>query len=513
MPTPEGLRKLIAENGIQIVDLKFTDLAGTWQHFSMPVAELDTGIWDDGIGFDGSSIRGFQQIQESDMNLFLDASTAVVDPACKIPTAVTPLRHLRPADEAALQPRPALHRPQGRGLPEVHRHRRHELLGPGARSSSSSTTFASTSKQNQAFYYIDSVEGELEHGPRARSPNLGYKPRYKEGYFPVPPTDSLQDIRSEMIIKMGEAGIQVERQHHEVATAGQAEIDFRFGTLVQTADRVMMYKYIVKNVARAHGKVATFMPKPLFGDNGSGMHTHQSLFKDGKTLMYDSKGYAGHQRPLPVVHRRPAASTRASILAFAAPTTNSYKRLVPGFEAPVNLVYSARNRSAVCRIPMYVDSPQGQAHRVPRARPELQPLPCVRGDAHGRPGRRYRTRSTRGQPLDKNTYELSDREQRRMRTVPGSLDEALDALERDHAYLLKGGVFTQDVIDTWLDYKRAEVPQVSHAPAPLRVPPLLRRLTPSTETERTFRRCGRNGVSRWPSGQLEGSGRQPPSGR
>jgi glutamine synthetase len=463
LPTPANVKKLIADHGLKIVDLKFCDLPGTWQHFSMPVEELDTGLWEEGVGFDGSSIRGFQQIQESDMNLFLDASTAVIDPACQIPTLSILCDIYDPVTKARYSRDP-------------------RSIGAKAEAYLKTTGIADTSywgpelefftfddirfdsKQNQSYYYIDSAEGEWNSG-RDEGPNLGYKPRYKEGYFPVPPTDSQQDLRSEMILKMGEAGIQVERQHHEVATAGQAEIDFRYGTLVQTADRVLMYKYIVKNVARAHGKVATFMPKPLYGDNGSGMHTHQSLFKAGKTLMYDEKGTYAHISLTCKYYIGGLLRHAPSILAFAAPTTNSYKRLVPGFEAPVNLVYSARNRSAVCRIPMYIDSPNAKRIEFRAPDPSCNPyLAFAAMLMAGLDG--IENKIDPGQPLDKNTYELSDREQRRMRTVPGSLPEALDALRRDHDYLLKGGVFTQDVIDTWLELKSAEIPKVGMRPHP-----------------------------------------------
>ena len=424
---------------------------------------LDGGMWEEGVGFDGSSIRGFQQIQESDMNLFLDTSTAVVDPACQIPT----LSVICDISD------PVTHQPYSRDP---------RYIGKKAEEYLKSTGVADTSywgpeleffifdeirfdsSQNQAFYQIDSVEGAWNTG-RAEGPNLGNKPRYKGGYFPVPPVDTFQDLRSEMIIKMAEVGITVEKQHHEVATAGQAEIDFRFGPLVETADRVMMYKYIVKNVCYAHGKVATFMPKPLYGDNGSGMHTHQSLFKNGDTLMADPKGYAGIS-DICRWYIGGLLKHAASILAFAAPTTNSYKRLVPGYEAPVNLVYSARNRSAVCRIPMYVDSPK--AKRIEFRAPDPSCNPYLAFSAMlmaGMDGVLNKIEPD-SPPLDKNTYELSPREARRIRTVPGSLDEALNALERDNAYLAKGGVFTPDVIETWLDYKREEIPMVSLRPHP-----------------------------------------------
>ena len=463
MPTPANIKELISKHNIQVVDLKFVDMPGTWQHFTIPVKELDGSIWDEGTGFDGSSIRGFQQIQESDMNLFLDPSTAVLDPACEIPTLSVVCDIYDPISQ----------KPYGRDPRYIARKAEDYLKSSGIADTSYwgpeleffiFDDIRFDSSQQSAFYYIDSVEGIWNSG-NGTGPNLGYKPRNKEGYFPVAPTDHYQDLRSEMIIKMGEAGIDVEKQHHEVATAGQAEIDFRFGTLVQTADRVLMYKYIVKNVAQEHGKVATFMPKPLYGDNGSGMHTHQSLWKDGNTLMADPKGYAGISDICRWYIGGLLRHAR-SILAIAAPTTNSYKRLVPGFEAPVNLVYSARNRSAVCRIPMYVDSPKAKRIEFRAPDPTCNPYLAFSAMLMAGLDGVINKIEPDNPPLDKNTYELSPREARRIKTVPGSLDEALDALTRDHEYLLRGGVFTQDVIDTWIDYKTEELPKISMRPHP-----------------------------------------------
>ncbi len=474
MPTPENIRDLIRRHSIKIVDLKFNDLPGIWQHFSIPIEELDHGIWEDGVGFDGSSIRGFQKIQESDMNLYLDPNTAVLDPACQIPTLSVICDIYDPITR----------QPYSRDPRYIAKKAEEHLKATGIADTSywgpeleffifDDIRFDST--ENASYYYIDSIEGEWNTGRMEMnggastvagiSANLGYKPRYKEGYFPVPPHDNYQDIRSEMILKMAEVGIPVEKQHHEVATAGQAEIDFRYGTLVETADRVMYYKYIVKNVARAHNKVATFMPKPLFGDNGSGMHTHQSLFKNGDTLMYDAKGYAG----ISDVCRWYIGGLlkhAASILAFAAPTTNSYKRLVPGYEAPVNLVYSARNRSAVCRIPMYTDHPK--AKRIEFRAPDPSCNPYIAFAAMLMAGLDGVINKIEPDlpPLDKNSYELSAREARRIKTVPGSLEEALNALERDSAYLRRGDVFTADVIDTWIEFKRLELPKVNLRPHP-----------------------------------------------
>lgn len=467
--TDEGVKrvwKLIRENGVKIVDLKFNDLPGLWQHFSIPIHELDEdyrkGIWADGIGFDGSSIRGFQKIQESDMNLFLDSSTAVVDPACEVPTLSVICDIFDPLSR----------KPYSRDPRFIARKAEAYLKSTGIATTSfwgpeaeffvfDGIRFDQT--ENEGYYYIDSIEGEWNSG-RDEKPNLGYKPRYKEGYFPTPPHDSQQDLRSEMILKMIQVGIMVEKQHHEVATAGQAEIDIRYSTLLKTADSMMMYKYIVKNVARKNGKVATFMPKPLFGDNGSGMHTHQSLFRDETPLFADKNGYAGISQ-LCKWYIGGLLKHAASILAFAAPTTNSYKRLVPGYEAPVNLVYSARNRSAACRIPMYTDHPR--AKRIEFRPPDPSCNPYLAFSAMlmaGLDG--IQNKIDPGEPLEKNTYELSEEEKAKIPTVPGSLEESLDALERDHKYLLKGDVFTQDVIDVWLEYKRQEIPKVRLRPHP-----------------------------------------------
>ncbi len=460
---------LIKKNDIQIVDLKFTDLPGQWQHFSIPpreiidFADLPNSIWVDGIGFDGSSIRGFQEIQESDMILIPDPSTARIDPACSIPTLSILCDIKDPVSKQAYTRDP-------RGVARK------------AEDYLTSTKLADLSywgpeleffifddvrydqNEHEGYYHVDSVEGQWNTG-RDEGPNLGYKPRYKEGYFPTPPHDTLQDIRSEMVLEMEKVGITVEVHHHEVATGGQNEIDMRYDTLTQMADNVLWYKYIVKNVAKKHGKVATFMPKPLFMDNGSGMHTHQSLWKGGKPLFFDAKGYAltsemcRHYAGGLLKHAR-------ALMAFCAPTTNSYKRLVPGYEAPVNLVFSARNRSAAARIPMYTENPKAKRIEFrppdPTANPYLAFAAMLMAGLDG-----VQNKIDPGAPLEKNTYELSPREQRRLKTVPGSLEESLAALEADNAFLRKGNVFTDDVIQTWLDYKReAEVDPVRLRPHP-----------------------------------------------
>ncbi len=467
--TEEGVKrvwKLIKENSIKIVDLKFNDLPGLWQHFSIPIHELSEdhrkGLWADGIGFDGSSIRGFQKIQESDMNLYLDTNTAVVDPACEIPTLSVICDIFDPLSKRPYSRDPRFIAKKAEAYLKTTGIATTSYWGPEAEFFVfDGIRFDQT--ENEGYYFIDSAEGEWNSG-RDEKPNLGYKPRYKEGYFPVPPHDSQQDLRSEMILKMIAAGIPVEKQHHEVATAGQAEIDIRYSSLVNTADNMMMYKYIVKNVARKNGKVATFMPKPLFGDNGSGMHTHQSLFNDDQALFFDKNGYAGIS-DLCKWYIGGLLKHAAAILAFAAPTTNSYKRLVPGYEAPVNLVYSARNRSAACRIPMYTDHPR--AKRIEFRPPDPSCNPYIAFAAMlmaGLDG--IQNKIDPGKPLEKNTYELSDEEKAKIATVPGSLEESLNALEKDHAFLLKGDVFTKDVIDVWLEYKRQEIPKVRLRPHP-----------------------------------------------
>ncbi|MCS7151820.1 MAG: type I glutamate--ammonia ligase, partial [Endomicrobia bacterium] len=452
----KNIEKLIKENNIQIVDLKFNDLPGLWQHFSIPLSELYEiddpvkSIWVEGIGFDGSSIRGFQKIQESDMILIPDPTTAVVDPACEVPTLSIICDIYDPLTK----------KPYTRDPRYVAKKAEEFLKSTGVADKSfwgpeleffifNDVRFDQT--ENSGYYFVDSNEGEWNSG-RDEKPNLGYKPRFKEGYFPVPPHDSLQDIRSEMILTMIKTGIPIEVHHHEVATGGQCEIDMKFDTLVRMADKCMMYKYIVKNIARKHNMVATFMPKPLFGDNGSGMHTHQSLWKGDQNIFFDKKGYALLSQTAKY-YIGGLLKHAKSLMAFCAPTTNSYKRLVPGYEAPVNLVYSARNRSAAVRIPVYTENPKTK-------RIEFRP-PDGSSNAYlafaamlmaGLDG--IINKIDPGEPVDKNIYELTDEELKQIPTVPKSLEEALDALEKDHEYLLRGGVFTEDLIETWLEYKR-----------------------------------------------------------
>jgi glutamine synthetase len=451
--TPEGIAKLIKEKDIKIVDLKFNDLPGLWQHFSIPASELteSSSIWKDGIGFDGSSIRGFQKIQESDMILHPDPTTALVDPVTKILTLSIICDIYDPISKQAYTRDPRYIAKKAEKYVKETGIADDAYFGPEAEFFIfDDIRFDQT--ENSGYYFIDSIEGDWNTG-RDEKPNLGYKPRYKEGYFPVPPHDSMQDLRSEMMLKMIDAGIPIEVHHHEVATAGQAEIDMRFDKLVTVADKLLLYKYIVKNVAKEHNQVATFMPKPIFMDNGSGMHTHQSLWKDGTNLFYDKNGYAmlSDQARWYIGGLLKHAS---AVLAFAAPTTNSYKRLVPGYEAPVNLVYSMRNRSAAVRIPMYSDSPA--ARRVEFRPPDASSNPYLAFSAMlmaGLDG--IKNKIEPADPMDNiDIFELSAAESAKIPQVPGSLDEAIDALEKDHAFLLEGGVFTKDVIDVWIEYKR-----------------------------------------------------------
>lgn len=462
--TPDEVKDFIKKNKLQVVDFKFNDLPGLWQHFSAPAADLlEDTIWKEGIGFDGSSIRGFQKIQESDMILMLDPSTAVIDPILQIPTLSIICDIYDPVTKEPYSRDPRYIAKKAEEYLKKTKIGDLSYWGPEAEF----FIFDSIrfdQGENFGYYYIDSVEGDWNTG-KDEQPNLGYKPRYKEGYFPVPPHDTLQDIRSEIMLKLRGVGVPVECHHHEVATAGQCEIDIRYSPLVRMADNLLMYKYVIKNVARKYNKTATFMPKPIFQDNGSGMHVHSSIWKDSKNLFFDPKGYALTSETCRyyiggLLKHAPA------IMAFAAPTTNSYKRLVPGYEAPVNLVYSARNRSAACRIPVY--STSASSKRVefrppdPSCNPYLTFAAILLAGLDG-----IQNRIDPGQAVDRNTYELDEETASKIRTVPGSLEEALEAMENDQEFLKRGGVFTQDVIDTWLEYKRTvEIPAVRLRPHP-----------------------------------------------
>jgi glutamine synthetase len=441
----------------KMVDLKFTDLLGSWQHMSLPLSAFDESAFDEGLGFDGSSIRGWQGISESDMLLVPQADTAILDPFTETPTLSILCEVIDPITRE----------PYGKDPRRIARRAEEYLRSTGVADTSyfgpESEFFVFDSvaydmQVNGAKYEVDSAEGHWNSG----RPGLGYTVRPKEGYFPPSPSDSLHDMRTEMVLTLERLGIPCEFHHHEVATGGQCEIDMRFGTLTRMADQVMTYKYVVKNVARRYGKTATFMPKPLFGDNGSGMHCHQSLWKEGATLMSDPSGYAG----LSQLARNYVGGLLAhapALLAFCAPTTNSYRRLVPGYEAPVNLVYSQRNRSACIRIPMYSSSPKAKRIEFrcpdPTANPYLAFAAMLMAGLDG-----IERGLDPGAPADFDLFEESHGE---IAQVPGSLGETLDALEADHAFLTKGGVFSEELIRTWIAWKREnEVDVVRLRPHP-----------------------------------------------
>ncbi|MCF8243081.1 MAG: type I glutamate--ammonia ligase [Melioribacteraceae bacterium] len=438
----------VKENNIKIIDFKFMDFPGQWQHFTVPYTELNEGSFEDGYGFDGSSLRGWKNINESDMLIIPDPESMVVDPFIEAPTLSMICDVYEPATKEKYTrcPRNIAQKAEAylksTGIADT------VYFGPEAEFFVfDDVRFDST--PNSSFYYVDSVEGRWNTG-RDEEPNLAYKPRYKEGYFPVPPTDSLMDLRNEMILKLIDMGIHVEAQHHEVASGGQCEIDLRFQPLVTAADQLLMFKYVVKNTARLNGKTVTYMPKPIMGDNGSGMHVHTSLWKDGKPL-FAGNGYAGLSE-MALYYIGGLIKHAPSLLAFTNPTTNSYKRLVPGFEAPVRLAYSQRNRSAAIRIPMYSSSPK--AKRVefrcpdPSANPYLGFAAIMMAGLDG-----INNRIDPGDPLDKDIYDMEPEELMNVPSTPESLSAALKALADDHEYLLKGDVFTEDVIDTWIKYK------------------------------------------------------------
>ena len=453
------------KSNVVMVDLKFTDWPGMWQHFSVPAHELEESSFEDGFGFDGSSIRGWQAIHASDMLVIPDPKTAMLDPFCKHPTLSLICDIVDPVTREHYTRDPRWIASKAANYLKSSRLGDTVYFGPELEFFVFNSARYETAP-NKGFYEIDSIEGKWNSGREEDwgQPNLGYKPRYKEGYFPVPPTDTLQDVRSEMCLVMEEMGISIEAQHHEVATAGQAEIDMKFSPIVEMADKTMLYKYVVKNVARRHGLTATFMPKPLFQDNGSGMHCHQSIWKDGKPLFAGS-GYAGLSEM--ALHYIGGILKHARALAgFTNPTTNSYKRLVPGYEAPVNLAYSSRNRSAACRIPMYSESPKAKRVEVRFPDPACNPyLAFAAMTMAGIDG--IENKIDPGDPLDKNIYALTPEEAAGIPVMPGSLEEALDELEADKEFLLKGDVFTDDAIDTWVAYKReAEVDAVRLRPHP-----------------------------------------------
>jgi glutamine synthetase len=441
----------IESEGVQFVDVRFCDLPGTVQHFTIPAETFGAGVFEDGLMFDGSSIRGFQEIHESDMLLLADPSTAVIDP----------FRQHKTLNLTFFVHDPLTGEPYSRDPRNIARKAEDYLRGTGIADTAffgpeaefyifDSARFSTGA--NEGYYHIDSIEGAWNTGREEDGGNLGYKPRYKAGYFPVPPADHYTDLRSEMVRKLIECGIETEMQHHEVGTAGQAEIDVRFGPMLQMADKLLLYKYVIKSTARAAGKTVTFMPKPLFGDNGSGMHCHQSLWKDGNPLFYDEAGYAGLS-DLGRYYVGGLLAHAPSLLAFTNPTVNSYHRLVPGYEAPVNLVYSQRNRSACIRIPITGPSPKAKRleFRVPdpSANPYLAFSAMLMAGLDG-----IKNKIEPPEPVDKDLYELPPDEAKAIQQVPGSLEKVLDNLEADHDFLLEGGVFTPDLIETWIAYKR-----------------------------------------------------------
>ncbi len=452
----------MAQN-VRMVDLRFTDLPGTWQHFSIPARELTEDLFEEGIGFDGSSIRGFQEIHESDMLLLLDPSTAFVDPVLEVPTLVIVCDVYDPVTR----------QPYTRDPRYVARKAEAYLKQTGIASTSywgpEAEFFMFNDVRygggvNSAFYFIDSVEGWWKSGEDLR-PNLGAQIPPKRGYFPVPPADTQQDVRSKIVLALETAGVPVEVHHHEVATAGQAEIDMRYAELLRMADNVMIYKYLVKNVARQNGLTATFMPKPLFGDNGSGMHVHQSLWLGERNIFFDEAGYA-QLSDTARYYIGGLLKHAAALLSIVAPTTNSYRRLVPGFEAPVNLAYSQRNRSAICRIPVYSKSPKAKRIEFRAPDPACNPYLCFAALLMaGLDG--VQNQIDPGEPMDKDLYSLPPEEARNIKQVPGSLASVLDALEADHDFLLAGDVFTEDLISAYIAYKReVEVDPVRIRPHP-----------------------------------------------
>ena len=462
--TPSEVLKYAEKHGAKMIDCKFSDFPGVWQHITYPAHRLSEEMFEEGFGFDGSSIRGWKAIDSSDMLMLPDPTTAMIDPFLTVPTLSLICDVVDPTtrEPYGRDPRYIAHKAEkylkSTGIADT------VYFGPEAEF----FIFDSVrfdSQTNAAFYELDSIEGRWNSGKVEPGGNLGYKPAYKGGYFPVAPTDTLTDIRSEMVMTMEQVGIEIETHHHEVATAGQCEIDMKFSTLTKMADQLMWYKYIVKNVAKKHGKTATFMPKPLFGDNGSGMHCHQSLWKNGKPLFAGDQ-YAGLSE-IALYYIGGILRHAKSICAITNPGTNSYRRLTPGYEAPVNLAYSARNRSAAVRIPMYSPSPKAKRLEFRTPDPSCNPyLGFAAMMLAGLDGIEKKIHP--GEPLDKDIYSLSPEELKDVPHVPGSLDEALDALRKDHDYLLKGDVFSADVIDTWLDYKTTkEVDAVRLRPHPL----------------------------------------------
>jgi glutamine synthetase len=448
---PREVLDFAAAHGLEFADLKFTDLPGTLQHFTVPLEELSVSAFEAGVGFDGSSIRGFQEIQESDMLLVPDPRTAIVDPVHEVPTLSLTCNVVDPVtrENYSRDPRWVAMKAERHlvetGIATV------SYWGPEAEF----YIFDSVrydSREQESYYHIDSEEGIWNSGRDGGRPNLGHRPRFKQGYFPAAPVDTFQDFRSRAVLAMRAAGVAVEAHHHEVGTAGQAEIDLRYAPLTAQGDYLQLYKYILKNMARREGKTVTFMPKPIFNDNGSGMHVHQSLWREDEPLFFDEGRYAKLSQ-LALHYIGGLLAHAPALLAFCAPTTNSYRRLVPGFEAPVNLVYSQRNRSACVRIPVYSPSPKAKRLEFrcpdPAANIYLAFAAMLMAGLDG-----IERQLDPGPPIDEDLYELSPDRALLVEQTPGSLDEVLRALELDHEFLLKGGVFTDDLIETYISYKR-----------------------------------------------------------
>ncbi len=459
--TPGDVVRLVKDKEVKMIDFKFVDLPGIWQHYSIPAHRLSESLFEDGIGFDGSSIRGFAQIQESDMLVFPDPDTAFIDPLLEVPTLSLTcfVRDPMTLEPFSRDPRYIAQKAEkyliSSGIGET------SYWGPEAEFYIFDD-IRFDQGANFGYYYIDSREGIWNSG-KEEKPNLGYRPRHKEGYFPVPPMDTFQDLRSNILLTMERVGIASEVHHHEVATAGQAEIDMKYDSLVRMADKVMLFKYVVKNVCRKAGFSASFMPKPLFQDNGSGMHVHQSIWKKGTNLFYDERGYGGLSQ-MGRYYIGGLLKHAPALLAFAAPSTNSYRRLVPGFEAPVNLVFSQRNRSAAVRIPMYSKSAASKRLEFrcpdPSCNPYLTFAALLMAGLDG-----IQNKIDPGDPIDKNLYDLPPEEKAQVKSTPSSLSEVLAALGKDHDFLLRGDVFTEDVIKTWIEYK------IEHEVDPVRLRP------------------------------------------
>jgi len=447
--TPQEALNYIREQKIQIIDLKFIDMPGIWQHLSLFHDQIDETAFTDGVPFDGSSIRGWKAINESDMTMVIDPTTAWIDPFMAEPTLsfICSIKEPRTGEPYSRCPRTiaqkAIDYLVTTGLGDT------AFFGPEAEFFIfDDVRYDQT--QNSGYYYVDSVEGRWNSGKEEPGGNLGYKPRYKEGYFPVAPTDTSQDMRTEMLLTMAKCGVPIEKHHHEVATGGQCELGFKFGTLIEAADNLMTYKYVIKNVGKKYGKTITFMPKPLFNDNGSGMHVHQSIWKDGQPLFAGDQ-YAGFSQ-MGLHYIGGILKHAPALLALTNPTTNSYKRLVPGFEAPVNLAYSQGNRSASVRIPLSGTNPK--AKRLEFRCPDASSNPYLAFAAMlcaGLDG--IKNQIDPGEPLDVDIYDLSPEELSKIPSTPGSLEGALEALEQDHAFLTETGVFTEDFIKTWISYK------------------------------------------------------------